>query len=94
MWKNIKNFDRNFEKNELLKETRWIWFEDVENAINNWWLLDIVDHNNQEKYLWQKKMLVNINNYVYVVPFVKNNDWFFLKTIFPSRKDTKKYLKK
>ncbi|SMN14180.1 hypothetical protein BHECKSOX2_53 [Bathymodiolus heckerae thiotrophic gill symbiont] len=37
--------------------------------------------------------MVNINNYVYVVPFVVdvNKKEIFLKTAFPSRKATKFY---
>lgn len=38
-------------------------------------------------------LLLNIDNYVYAVPFVYENDsTIFLKTIFPTRKSTKKYL--
>ena len=35
---------------------------------------------------------LEINRYVYFVPFVENEDEIFLKTIFPSRKATKHYL--
>jgi hypothetical protein len=35
---------------------------------------------------------VEINNYVYLVPFVETEKEIFLKTIIPSRKATKKYL--
>ncbi len=41
----------------------------------------------------QKILIVNIQNYVYLVPFVQKNDEFFLKTIIPSRKATNKYLR-
>ena len=33
-----------------------------------------------------------MNDYVYVVPFIQNQQTLFLKTIIPSRKETKKYL--
>ncbi len=33
-----------------------------------------------------------MNDYVYLVPFVKDGDGVFLKTIIPSRKATKRYL--
>ena len=38
--------------------------------------------------------IININNYAYLVPFVEDEKEIFLKTIIPSRKATKKYLKK
>jgi hypothetical protein len=41
----------------------------------------------------QRMMVLNINEYAYVVPYVETEDGIFLKTIFPSRKHTAKYLK-
>ncbi len=82
----------NDEKNILLKKERKVCFEDVLMSIENAKLLDIIKNsstNHQDQYC----LVVNISNYAYVVPFVKNGDEFFLKTIFPSRKETKKYLK-
>jgi hypothetical protein len=37
---------------------------------------------------------VAADNYVYLVPFVEEEDYFFLKTIIPSRKATRDYLTK
>lgn len=37
--------------------------------------------------------MVSIEDYVYLVPFVETEGEVFLKTIIPSRKATKKYLK-
>ena len=81
------------EKNSLLKKTRNISFEDVENAIMNDKILDIVLHHNKEKYLNQQLMIIWIHNYTYYVPFVINGDEIFLKNIIPSRKYHKKYRK-
>jgi len=39
-------------------------------------------------------LVVEINNYAYLVPFVETDEEIFLKTIIPSRKATKKYLRK
>jgi hypothetical protein len=36
--------------------------------------------------------IVAIHDYAYLVPFIKNGNAIFLKTIFPSREATKKYL--
>ena len=80
------------EKNELLKKTRSVSFEQVVVHIEQGDLVDIIQHPNKEKYAHQKVLIVNINNYIYAVPFVKNGDERFLKTIIPSRKLTKLYL--
>ena len=57
-------------------------------------LLDTYDHPNQERYPGQKVMAVEINDYVYLVPYIKKDDGgFFLKTIIPSRKATRRYLR-
>jgi hypothetical protein len=56
-------------------------------------LLDIVEHPNPERYQSQRLFIVNIDNYGYLVPFIEPEEEVFLKTIIPSRKATKKYLK-
>jgi uncharacterized DUF497 family protein len=81
------------EKNEILKHTRGISFEDVENTIMNDQVIDIVPHHNQEKYPHQELMIVWIQNYTYYVPFVMTNDGIFLKNVIPSRKYHKQYNK-
>lgn len=87
-----KYFDWNKDKNDVLTAEREISFEDVVLAIETGGLLDIIEHPNQKKYLSQKIFVVNIGNYVYLVPFVEDDKRYFLKTIFPSRKMTKKYI--
>lgn len=85
-------FDWNNEKNMMLKRDRNISFERIIVAIEQDNLLDILEHPNKEKYPNQLLLLVEIDRYVYVVPCVLENDVCFLKTIFPSRKYTSKYL--
>ena len=85
-------FDWNNEKNMMLKRDRNISFERIIVAIEQDGLLDILEHPNKEKYPNQLLLLVEIDRYVYVVPCVLENDVCFLKTIFPSRKYTSKYL--
>lgn len=87
----MKYFDWNEEKNETLKKTRNISFEEVVLAISNEKILDIVEHHNKEKYANQKMFIVEIRNYAYIVPFVEDDKKYFLKTIFPSREATKEY---
>ena len=86
-----KYFDFNIEKNLKLKKERGISFEGIIAAIANGYLLDIIEHTNKEKYQNQKIYVVDINCYVYLVPFIEKEQTIFLKTIFPSRKLTKKY---
>ncbi|MEA2017480.1 MAG: toxin [Campylobacterota bacterium] len=81
------------EKNSILKETRNICFEDVENAIMNDNVLDIIPHHNIEKYPNQELMIVYLKDYIYYVPFVISEEEIFLKNIIPSRKLHKKYKK-
>jgi hypothetical protein len=56
------------------------------------YLLDVLEHPNKEKYDDQKIFVVEYENYVYLVPFVEDDEKVFLKKIIPSRKATKKYL--
>ena len=55
-------------------------------------MLVILKHTNQKRYPGQKIYVVEINNYVYLVPFIETENEIFLKTIIPSRKATKNYL--
>ncbi len=85
-------FDWNEEKNQLLKSERQVSFELVITHIADGWLLDIVEHPNQERYPGQRMIVVQIEDYAYLVPFVEEKGVRFLKTIIPSRKATRKYL--
>ncbi|MBW2252931.1 MAG: DUF4258 domain-containing protein [Deltaproteobacteria bacterium] len=82
----------NNEKNERLKTERGISFEQITMHIERGDLLDIVAHPNQSKYPNQQILVVKINDYVCLVPFVENENGKFLKTIIPSRKATLDYL--
>jgi len=89
----MKYFSWNQEKNELLLAERKISFEDIVLYIEKDFLLDVLEHPNPEKYPGQKIFVVQAEEYVYLVPFVEKTDEIFLKTIIPSRKATKRYLK-
>jgi uncharacterized DUF497 family protein len=88
----VSDFDWNDEKNEILKGTRGIGFEDVVFHIRNGDVLDIIEHPNAARYPGQNIIVLNIDDYVYLVPYVKERGTRFLKTIIPSRKATKEYL--
>jgi len=89
----MKSFIWNNEKNEYLKKTRNIGFEEIANAILNDKTINVYDNYNEENYPNQKIYEVLYNDYIYLVPFVENENRVFLKTIIPSRKATKKYKK-
>lgn len=88
----MKNFNWNNEKSKLLKETRGICFEDIVFYIERGEVLDDLSHPNREKYAEQRIMVVCIDHYAYLVPYVETEDELFLKTIIPSRKATEKYI--
>ena len=83
------------EKNNLLKKHRKITFEQIILAIENKQIVDVIEHPNKERYKGQVYILVEINNYVYVVPaFISDSgEECHLKTIYPSRKYTSIYLR-
>jgi hypothetical protein len=57
-------------------------------------VLGVKAHPNQTKYPNQNIMYVLVIEEVYVVPYVKEDEnTIFLKTIFPSRKARKEFLK-
>ncbi len=88
----MKPFRWNPEKNEALTANRGISFESIVVAIESGGLLDILAHPNQARYPRQRVLVVAADNYVYLVPFVEEDEYFFMKTIIPSRKATKDYL--
>lgn len=88
----MKIFKWNAEKNEILLQKRGITFEEIIQKIESGAKYIETDHPNSKKYPNQKIIVVEIEGYAYLVPCVINGDEYFLKTIIPSRKATKKYL--
>ena len=88
----MKVLNWNAEKNQELIEKRGISFEDVAFFLQQGSLLDDLEHSNSKKYPGQRIFVLEIESYVYLVPYVENENEIFLKTIIPSRKATKQYL--
>lgn len=88
----MKYFAWDDAKNEKLKAERGIGFEEVVFHIERGDLLDILDHPNRERYAGQRIFVVRRDDYVYLVPFIEDDRFVFLKTIIPSRKSTREYL--
>lgn len=82
----MKPFRWSPEKNETLAADRGVSFENIVVAIESGGLLDILTHPNQAKYPRQRILVVTADSYVYLVSFAEEKDFFFLKTIIPSRK--------
>jgi uncharacterized DUF497 family protein len=88
----MKIFRWNAEKNETLARERGITFEEVVQRIESGTKVIETDHRNKKKYPNQKILIVDVDGYAYLVPCVIEKNEYFLKTIIPSRKATKKYL--
>ena len=89
----MKYVEWNEEKNKKLKSERGIGFEEIEIAIEEKKnILDVVEHPNKKRYLNQKILIIRIDNYAYLVPYVEDEEKIFLKTIIPNKKATKKYI--
>ncbi|NUO82669.1 BrnT family toxin [candidate division KSB1 bacterium] len=89
----MKSFKWDEAKNARLVVERGISFEEVVRQIEQGGVLDVYDHPKQQKYKGQRIFVVKINDYAWLVPFVETEDEILLKTIIPSRKITKKYLR-
>ncbi|MDP8248437.1 MAG: hypothetical protein P9M00_09900 [Candidatus Tritonobacter lacicola] len=74
-------------KSERLKRTRGVSFEDIIRGK----LIGVKKHPSKKN---QYIMLFEYKRYIWVVPYVFEKDYIFLKTLFPSRKYTKEYLKR
>ena len=85
-------FDWSDEKNNLLMRERGISFEHVLLAIQSGRLIDIIP-SPSPTHPEQDCMVIEIDAYAYLVPYVQEGQRIFLKTIYPSRKHTKTYLR-
>ena len=81
-------------KNEHLKDLRNISFEEIVICISDGRVVSVLEHPQKEIYKNQFLYLIEYKNYIYVVPHVydEKKQEIFLKTIYPSRKYTNRYL--
>jgi uncharacterized DUF497 family protein len=89
----VKFFSWDTKKNDRLRAERGISFEEVVFHIERGDVLDILEHPNQQRYAGQRVFVINVEGYAYLVPFVEGEGDVVLKTIIPSRKASKKYLR-
>jgi uncharacterized DUF497 family protein len=86
-----KTYNWNAEKNQRLLEERGITFERIVFEIGLGNERAVFLHPNQDKYPGQLISVVEVDDYVYLVPFIENDAEIFLKTIIPSRKATRQF---
>ena len=75
-------------QNLKLKGSKGVCFEDAVYYIEKGDILDDYLHPNQKRYSEQRIMVIVINHYAYLIPYVEDAEEIFLKTIIPSRKAT------
>jgi uncharacterized DUF497 family protein len=88
----MKPINWNSTKNQQLVSERDISFEDIVFYMQQGQLLDDIQHPNSVKYPEQRIFVINVDDNVYLVPYIENQQEIFLKTVIPSRKATKQYL--
>jgi hypothetical protein len=81
------------EKDELLKATRGLGFEEIIKCLDSGDLL-ADQHNPSQNRANQRIYVVKVGEYAYVVPYVINEQKheIFLKTLYPSRAYTKRFI--
>jgi hypothetical protein len=83
----MKQIKWSFVKNEELKKSRSVSFEDI---LTRGKLVDITKNKNRSN---QEMLVYEYENYIWVIPFVQEReDIIFLKTLYPSRKYKKIYM--
>ena len=89
-----KSYNWNAEKNQMLIEERGISFERIVFEISMGNEVAVVIHPNQDKYPGQMISMIEVDDYIFLVPFVETESEIFLKTIIPSRKATRQFRSK
>ncbi|KAF0126617.1 MAG: hypothetical protein FD189_854 [Elusimicrobia bacterium] len=74
------------DKSARLKKERGVSFEEIAQAE----LVAVLEHASRRN---QRLLLFRHEGYIWVVPYVYRQGGIFLKTLFPSRKYTKKFMK-
>lgn len=82
----MKELKWDLTKSARLKRVRGVSFEEIIKSR----LIAIKEHPAKPM---QSLMLFEFRGYVWVVPFVEEKEYIFLKTLYPSRRYTKSYRK-
>jgi hypothetical protein len=81
------------EKNAWLIRERGISFEQIIALIESGKLIRVLEHPDTKRYSGQLLYEVDVDGYIHVVPVMRQGRSLFLKTIYPSRKATRKHRK-
>lgn len=73
-------------KSERLKRIRGVSFEEIISA-------ELIAVKKHPRKAHQNIMLFKFKGYLWIVPYIEEKDYIFLKTLYPSRKFTKLYQK-
>lgn len=73
-------------KSDRLKRIRGVSFEEIISS-------ELIDVKIHPKRLNQNIILFKHKSYIWIVPYVEEKEYVFLKTLYPSRKYTKLYAK-
>ncbi|MFN7097593.1 MAG: toxin [Gammaproteobacteria bacterium] len=84
-------YDFDPDKNAWLIENRGISFEQILAVLESKGPIDVINHPNTVKYPHQQMYVVELQDYIYLVPFAEQKGRIFLKTAFPNRKAVKQY---
>ncbi len=84
------DFFFNKDKSQQLKQQRGIGFEEIIALIENGHLMASYPHPDRKRYPAQHMFEVELKGYIYLVPYIQQEGSVFLKTIYPSRKATKR----
>lgn len=79
------------DKNAWLIRERGISFEQIIALIESGKLVRVLEHHDPKKYPDQLLYEVDVDGYIHVVPVIRQGRSLFLKTIYPSRKATRKH---
>ncbi len=79
------------EKSKLLRKTRGLGFEEMIEYIESGKAMDVIPYPNQNKRPGQWLYEVDVEGYIYVVPFYPDGNIHHLKTLYPSRKANQKH---
>ena len=81
----MKRIEWDKNKNKLLQLERNLSFEAIVVAIEQGKLIDVVS-NPSKNHIHQNVLIVEIDNYLVLVPFVEDEEKIFLKTAFEAGK--------
>lgn len=84
-------YEWNPDKNDWLKKERNISFEQIIFHLSKGDVWKTTNHPDRINYPGQRIYFVIIDDYIYLVPYIIEKKYIFLKTIIPSRKATKMF---